>query len=194
MKYCTPSKTPIELNLKLENTKKEDQLINEHQYRNLVGSRFYLAEQTRPDIVWLVNVLSRFMDRRKFQHWNARLRMLRYLQVTKTLKMVYSRDDDFNFLGGSDADRSGDVNDRRSTTGYLFKISDVGGCISWQPKKQQTVALSSCEAEYGILTAATQDAVFLKSLVKNGVQTRLCNNYWRGEPKLYQTSYKPCFP
>ena len=62
--------------------------------------------------------------------------------------------------GYSDADWAGDIESRRSTSGYAFMMS--GGCISWRSKKQRTVALSSTEAEYMALSEATQEAVWLK--------------------------------
>ena len=57
------------------------------------------------------------------------------------------------------------IDDRRSTTGYFFKLGLSGGAVSWQTKKQQTVALSLCEAEYQGLVAAVQEATFLRSLL-----------------------------
>ena len=91
--------------------------------------------------------------------------MLRYLQATKSLKFVHPRDSDYNLIGESDADWSGDHEDRRSTTGYSFKLRFSGGAVSWQTKKQRTVALSSCEAEFQSLAAAVQEATFLRSLM-----------------------------
>ena len=58
------------------------------------------------------------------------------------------------------------MNDRRSTTGYYFKLGDSGGSVSWQVKKQPTVSLSSCEAEYQGLAAAVQEAIFLRALLR----------------------------
>ena len=58
-----PSKTPAETNLKLVKATENEQLFDERLYRSLVGSLLYIAKQTRPDIVWIVNVLSRFMDK-----------------------------------------------------------------------------------------------------------------------------------
>ena len=78
---------------------------------------------------------------------------------------MYPRDSDYNLTGESDADWSGYHDDRRSTTGYFFKLGFSGGAVSWQTKKQQTVALSSCEAEYQGLAAAVQEATFLRSLM-----------------------------
>ena len=58
------------------------------------------------------------------------------------------------------------MNDRRSTTGYCFKLGDSGVSVSWQVKKQPTVSLSSCEAEYQGLAAAVQEAIFLRGLLR----------------------------
>ena len=148
MKDSNPSKTPAENHLKLVKAAEVGQLVNETLYRSLVGSLLYIAKQTRPDIVKIVNVLSRFMDKPANSHWLAGKRVLRYLQATKSLKFVYPRDSDYNLIGESDADWSGHHDDRRSTAGYFFKLGLSGGAVSWQTKKQQTVAFSSCEAEY----------------------------------------------
>ena len=102
------------------------------------------------------------MDKPANSHWLAGKRVLRYLQASKSPKLVYPRDSDYKLIGESDADWSGDHDDRRSTTGYFFKLGFSGGAVSWQTKKQQTVALSSCEAEYQGLAAAVQEATFLR--------------------------------
>ena len=78
---------------------------------------------------------------------------------------MYPRDNDFNLTGESDADRSGDHDDRKSITGYFLKLGFCEGAVSWQTKEQQIVALSSCEAEYQGLAAAAQEANFLISLM-----------------------------
>ena len=90
--------------------------------------------------------------------------MLRYFPATKSLKLIYPRDNYFHLHGESDADWSGDKDDRRLTTGYFFKLGVSGG-FSWHTEKQQTVALSSCEAEYQGSALAVQEATFLRSII-----------------------------
>ena len=114
--------------------------------------------------MWIVNVLSSFMDKPTIEHWQAGKRVLRYLQYSKNQKILFPKWDNLISFGETDADWSSDLGDRRSTTGYFFKLGLSGGAISWQVKKQATVALSSCEAEYQGLAAATQEAVFLRNL------------------------------
>ena len=75
----------------------------------------------------------------------------------------YAHEEDPELCGYSDADWAGDVDTRRSTSGYVFQIGS--STISWSSKKQATVAKSSTEAEYVALSSATQEAVWLRSLM-----------------------------
>ena len=85
------------------------------------------------------------MDKPTKINWLAGKRVLRYLQNWKSLKLVYSQDSDINLHADSDPDWSGDHDDRSSTTGNFFKLGLSGEAVSWQTKKQQTVAPSSCK-------------------------------------------------
>ena len=165
MQDCKPSKTPAENNLKLEVAQDDSVRVDSHEFRSPVGSLLYLAKQTRPDIMWITNVLSRFMNDPPVEHFNAGKRVLRYLQHNKSLRLFFPSTSDSTLVGETDADWSGDVNDRRSTTGYYFKLGDSGGSVSWQVRKQPTVSLSSCEAEYQGLAAAVQAAIFLRGFL-----------------------------
>ena len=163
---CKPSKTIAENKLKLKIAQKDSVRVCSHEFRSLVGSLLYLDEQTRPDIMWITNVLSRFMNDPTVEHFNAGKLVLRYLQHIETLRLFFPSISNSTLVGGTDADWSGDVNDRRSTTGYYFKLGDSGGSLSWRVKKQPTMSLSSCEVEYQGLAAAIQEAIFLRGLLK----------------------------
>ena len=166
MQDCKPSKTPAENNLKLEVAQEDSLRVDSHEFRSLVGSLLYLSKQIRPDIMWITNVLSRFMNDPTVEHFNAGKRVLRYLQYTESLRLFFPSTSDSTLVGETDADWSGDVNDRRSPTGYYFKLGDSGGSVSWQVKKQPTVSFSSCEADYQGLAAAVQEAIFLRGLLR----------------------------
>ena len=76
-------------------------------------------------------------------------------------------------MGDNDADCSGGVNDRKSTTGYYFKLNGRGAAFGWGVKKQATVALSSSEAEYQGMAAAVQEALYLKKCLEDcGIQQK----------------------
>ena len=118
----------------------------EHPYRALVGSLMHVMVCTRPDIAAAVGVLSRFLDNPTEEHWNAGLRVLHYLRGTRRECLIFSRDATDEIFGFCDSDWAGDVDDNRSTTGWVFMW--CGSAVSWQSKKQKSTAQSSCEAEY----------------------------------------------
>ena len=89
-------------------------------------------------------------------------RIIRYLKGTTTKKLEYSASGPEEIHGYSDADWGGDADDRKSSTGYVFLVQ--GGAISWNVKKQPTVALSSCEAEYMAMSRTIQEAMWWSNL------------------------------
>ena len=82
MQNCKPCKTPEENNLYFKIAQEDSVRVDTHEFRNLVGSLIYLAKQTRPGIMWITKVLSRFMNEPTVEHLNAGKRVLRYLQHT----------------------------------------------------------------------------------------------------------------
>ena len=125
-------------------------------YRILVGSLIYLTH-TRPDIVNAVSIVSRFMSEPSKDHLTAAKRILRYIKGTKSYGIMYETKKDFKLTGYTDSDWAGSVDDRKSTSGYVFQLGNK--VVSWSSKKQATVALSSVEAEYIAATSAAREAV-----------------------------------
>lgn len=163
MADCNPLSSPMDHNQKLStNTDMENEQMHNIPYQEAVGSLMYAAQVSRPDISYAVGVVSRFNLNPTKTHWLAVKRILRYLKGTINAKLTYTRNGNCELIGYCDADWAGDVSDRRSTTGYVFVMNDAA--ISWNSRKQPTVALSSTEAEYMSLTAAIQEAKWLKNL------------------------------
>ena len=132
-------------------------------YQEAVGCLMYLSQCTRPDILFAVNLLSRFNNNPGPKHWEAVKHLLRYLRGTSKMKLCYNADANSKLVGYSDADWASDLDDRRSTSGYIFLLQ--GGAISWSCKRQTTVSLSTCEAEYMALSAAVQEASWWRGLM-----------------------------
>jgi len=200
MKDCNPSSTPLDKNQILTHemspkTKKEEEVMRNVPYREAIGCMMYAQLATRPDLAYGISVVSRFSNNPGVAHWQAVKRILRYLKGTKDMKLCFSNKDSNSIIGYSDADWAGDSEDRKSTTGYLFMTQ--GGAISWNSKKQPTVALSTTEAEYMALTSASQEALWLRRLMreispapKEGAIELMCDN--KGAIDLSATSgYKP---
>lgn len=161
MNECKPVSTPCDPNIQLKRTEKEDEILHDTPYQEAIGCLLYLSQGTRPDIAYIVNSLSRFNNQPTITHWTAVKRVFRYLQATKNAKLLFKRDNE-NITGYCDADWASDSVDRRSCTGYIFIFQ--GAAISWASKKQQTIALSSTEAEYMSLAYSIQEALWLKQL------------------------------
>jgi hypothetical protein len=125
-------------------------------YRQMVGSLNYLTT-TRPDIAYSMSVLSQFMAKPHEIHWNVAKPVLRYLKGTLDYGIKYTDASDVELIGYSDSDWAGNSDDRRSTTRYDFGIGS--GVVSWSSKKHPTISLSSTEAEYKALCAATCEVV-----------------------------------
>jgi len=139
----------------------EGLLPESNRYAELVGSLLSLSTTTRPDIAFAVGVLSRFMSCPEEDHMRAAKRVLRCLRGTTRLGLVYSGSE--LLQGFVDADWAGDIDGRRSTTGFVFTCN--GGAIAWASKRQSTVAISTAEAEYVAAAMATKEALWLRKLL-----------------------------
>lgn len=146
----------------LELTEEPDEDEKKLPYRELVGVLMYLAVSTRPDIARAVSSLSQFNNRYGHSHWLVAKRVLRYLKETVDAGIVFKPTRN-SLTGYVDADWAGCPVDRRSYTGYVFMLN---GVISWDSKKQKTVALSSMKAEYMGLTKATKESIYLCKFIK----------------------------
>ena len=116
-------------------------------YMSLVGKLNYLSVVSRPDLSFVVSSSSQVLKNPSHDHWFLAKKVLRYLKGTFGLGLVFNHSESLKLVGFCDSDYGGDPNDRRSTSGYCFKISDDSSVICWSSLKQQTVALSSTEAE-----------------------------------------------
>nr|CAH7744961.1 unnamed protein product [Callosobruchus chinensis] len=96
------------------------------------------------------------------EHWTAANRVLRYLKGTIDYSIVYKHDE-LSLRGFVDVDWANCPDDRHSFTGFSFVLSS--GPITWESKKQATVALSTTEAEYMGATEAAKEAIYLKKFV-----------------------------
>ena len=138
--------------------------IDDTKYRQAIGKLMYLMVCTRPDISYAVSALSRFMSEPKEKHWRCVKQLLKYIKSTRDYALIYPKLNSTVVTGYSDSDHAGDLGDRKSTSGFVFIL---GGCtICWKSTKQKTVAISSTEAEYIGLSQATQEAIWLKELMK----------------------------
>nr|GEV43200.1 retrovirus-related Pol polyprotein from transposon TNT 1-94 [Tanacetum cinerariifolium] len=154
--------TPMELGTKLSKFE-GGELVDANLYQSLVGSLRYLTS-TRPNLSYSVGVVSHFMENPKYAHLKALKRILRYVKGTKSLGLFYSSSKEYRLNGYSNSDWHGDVDDRKSTSGYVFFMREI--TFTWALKKQPIVALSTCEAEYVAASWIVCHAIWLRNLLQ----------------------------
>ncbi|KAG8387458.1 hypothetical protein BUALT_Bualt02G0023400 [Buddleja alternifolia] len=162
-------------------------VVNSTKFRQLVGSLIYLTI-TRPDLSYSVDVSSQFMENLQVSHLEAGKRILRYVKSTLEYGLFYKKNEKFVLSRFVYSDWAGDINDRRSTTGYCFNMSSAA--ISWCSKKQPNVALSNTEAEYCVATMAAQECVWLKMLISD-IYEKVGSQVLRPMPEVYANLGKP---
>jgi len=158
---CRPIDTPMDPNIKL--VPEQGKLFSDPgRYRRLVGKLLYLTV-TRPDISFAVSIVSQFLASPCDSHWDAVIRILRYIKKSPGTGVLYKDHGNTEIIGYTDADWAGCPWDRKSTSGYCVFLG--GNLISWKSKKQNVVARSSAEAEYRSIALGTCELIWLKHLL-----------------------------
>ena len=138
----------------------------ERPYRAIIGALMFLAIPSRPDICFATSYLARFLENYTEAHRNAALRVLRYLQTTANLSIVY-RADSAIFLENSlqfqaDSDYAADHLTRKSVSGSFALLA--GGPILYSSTQQRSVSLSTFEGEFHAITDCAKSALWLRTL------------------------------
>ena len=139
-------------------------------YASAVGCLMYVIVCTKPDLAHAVNMVSKYMANPEKQHWDAIKWIFRYLKRTTDYDITFVRQkNDLSIMGYVDADYAKDLDDRRSTTSYVFTL--IGEPICWKSMIQSTIVMSMTEVEYMAVVEAAKEALWLTGLVKElGIQ------------------------
>ncbi|XP_070005204.1 uncharacterized mitochondrial protein AtMg00810-like [Nicotiana sylvestris] len=161
-----PTSSPLEQNQKLTTVDYwatgDEELQDICAYQKLIGKLIYLTI-TRPDICFVVQVLSQFMHHPKQSHLEAALRVVRYIKGCPGRGVLMKRKLVEQVIDYCDSDWAACPNTRRSVTGYVVKMGD--SLISWKSKKQQTMSRSSADVENRSMTAVVSEVVWLIGLM-----------------------------
>ena len=169
---CRTRRTPLDPGKRLLRCTIQDEeerkksgcgVIDQTEFRSIIGKFNYLASTTRPDLSYAVSYLSQFIQCPHAEHTAAAEDVLRYLAGTPSLGLTFRRRPDMKLVGYVDADWAQCPIDRRSYSGHIMMMS--GGPVAWESKKQPTTALSSTEAEYMALTSGAKELVFLAGII-----------------------------
>lgn len=176
MELANPMSTPCITCLKLSK-KRERKLINPTTFQSLIGNLMYLTA-TRPDIIFVISLVSRFMEKLYSNHWETAKRILKYDKGIIDFGIFYEACSPIKLVGYSDL--GGSIDDSKSTSGYVFNLGS--GAISWSSKKQPIVALSTTGAEYIAASSAGCQIMWLRGVLEslkfkqNGPTTLYCDN------------------
>ncbi|KAD4586699.1 hypothetical protein E3N88_24300 [Mikania micrantha] len=160
---CKPISTPIQPNHGIEPDIKGE-LIDATLYRGMIGSLMYLTA-SRPDIVFATSICARYQSKPKVSHLIAVKSILRYLNGIPDTGLWYPKDDNFSFHAYSDSDYGGCKTDSKSTTGDALFLGER--LVSWQCKKQTSVATSTCEAEYVAAASCCSQVLWIQQQMRD---------------------------
>ncbi|KAL5763908.1 hypothetical protein ACOSQ2_016502 [Xanthoceras sorbifolium] len=160
MDDCKPINTPVECGVKLSKHD-EGESIDPTFFKSLVRSLHYLM-CTRPDIFYAVGLVSRYMENPTTTHFKAAKKILHHIKGTIDFGLFYSISNDYKLVGYSDW--GGDIDDRKSTGGFVFFIRNT--VFTWMLNKQLIVTLSTCEAKYIAATLCVCHIIWLRNLLK----------------------------
>lgn len=161
MKDCNAIHVHLDPSLRLSKAEKE-RSVDEKEYRRNIRCLRYLLH-TRPDLSYSIIVLRTYLQSPKQSHKAALKAVLRYLQGIISFGLSFSRSGETKVEGYNDSTHNVDDDDGKSTAGYIFYCANCP--ISWSSHKQETVALSSCEAEFMAGTEAEKQAIWLQELL-----------------------------
>lgn len=163
MQDCNPISTPMMTCCKLSKDD-ESPIVDESLYRSMIGSLLYLTA-TRPDILQAVCMVARFQATPKESHVVAVKWIFCYLKGTLDYGLWYPKCKDFTLHAYSDADWAGCVDDRKSTSGGAFFLGS--NLVAWHSKKQDSVSLSTAEAEYIAAVSSCTQVLWMKQTLQD---------------------------
>ena len=150
--------TPMSNSCKLDENE-GGQSIDQKLYDGMIGSLLYLMAG-RLDILFSVGMCARFQSNPKEIHHQATKRIFKYLEYTQHLGLWYSKSSSFELVAYSDSDFGGCKLGRRSTSGTCHFLG--GNLVSWSSRKQNSIALSSTEAEYIAAGSCCAQSLWIK--------------------------------
>ena len=153
-----PLSTPMSSSIKIDKDE-NGKAVDITKYRGMIGSLLYLTA-SRPDIMYSVCLCARYQSNPKESHLNAVKRIFRYLSGTKNLGLWYPKGTHIDLFSYTDADWAGCTIDRKSTSGTCHFLGFA--LVSWFSKKQNSVALSTAEAEYISAASCCAQVLWMK--------------------------------
>lgn len=133
-------------------------------YRSAVGTILYLSNKTRPDIAFATGFVSRHLEKPTKKDVQTVKRVVRYLKGTSNEGITFQKSGNIHLTAYADSDFAGDLETRRSTTGYIIFLGNSPVC--WASRRQQTVSVSTTEAELIAACDCVKELMYMINLLK----------------------------
>ncbi|KAF9678700.1 hypothetical protein SADUNF_Sadunf07G0062300 [Salix dunnii] len=190
MLAANPCPTPMNQSNKLH-LQDSDPFEHVTLYRSTIGALQYLT-LSRPDIAFLVNKLSQFLQSPTQNHWQACKQILRYLAGSIGEGIKFTHAHTLSIESFCDSDWASSLDDRKSTTRYCVYLG--GNLISWSSRKQKSVARSSTKAKYRALAQVSTEIMWLNSLLSEiGIHNHKPAIIWCDNVGAKQLAANPLF-
>jgi hypothetical protein len=160
-KFRLTNCAPVRNMKPLENKELRNKKFNETFYRSAIGNLLYLAICTRPDILFSVNQAARKSKNPTMEDWINIEKIFKYLKGTENYGIKFSKNSSLKIF--VDADYAGDIDTRKSTSGFLMMMGDAP--TSWYSKLQHCVATSTAESEYYSVSECAKHSLWYMNLL-----------------------------
>jgi hypothetical protein len=159
--------------------KNDGNMLDINAYRSIVGKIMYYATKIAPEICNAVSELAGHLSNHGEEHWKALERCVGYLTSEETKPLCLRKPRVLQSISDCDSDYAKNENDRKSIS---ERINTLGGMTTnWTSKKQNTMSLSSSEAEYQALSECVQESVFTQNLVEEITGKKKTRHHIRGQ-------------
>ena len=169
LEHITPRNMPLPARISLNSnmspkTSSEKQAMDNKLYHSILGSVMWGQLATCPDLSFSVSLLAQFQANPGLKHWNMLMHVIGYIKNMLDYGLTYSWDTDISPHAYMDTDYGGCWDTHWSTSGYVFIMA--GGLVTWSSKQQATVALSTVEAKYVVMSRAAQQVVWMQNWLR----------------------------
>ncbi|CAI7791935.1 unnamed protein product [Closterium sp. NIES-53] len=149
-----------------------------HTYQQQLGCLLFASVTCRPDLSYIASQLAQYFRKPTAENLLDLQRTLQFFISTPNVGLCYSTipTSSFNLIGYVDVDHAADPDNRRSRTGFLFRL-EPSGPISWNSQIQELVALSPAEAEFIAATAAVREGTFRSCCKRRKFRLRRISAY-----------------
>ncbi|CAI7920685.1 unnamed protein product [Closterium sp. NIES-54] len=167
LQLSSPQPTPLSTGHSLSSPPSNESVEPSGPYPELVGCLMYLMTCTRPDLIYPLSVLARYVAPGRYRkvHWDAAKRVLRYLCSSSGMGLVLGGRGPVVLTGHADASWVDDSATQQSPQGYTFSLGS--GSVSWRSTCSSSVLSSSCEAEIYAGAMVAQELRWLTYLLSD---------------------------